>query len=116
ERLWQRGTTGRSILIALGITMIGAFAYLTETPVTLLERFVPGEPLEIGLGPKREAVVQTLMQYTSSDARILWEDRHRSRQASRWSALLPILTGRSYVGGLDPDGFIEHSSISLINQ
>jgi hypothetical protein len=29
---------------------------------------------------------------------------------------LPILTGRSYIGGLDPDGFIEHSSISLIDQ
>ena len=27
-----------------------------------------------------------------------------------------MLTERSYIGGLDPDGFIEHSSISLINQ
>ena len=74
------------------------------------------ESLEIGLGPKREAVAQTLVQYTNADARILWEDRSCSRQSSRWSALLPILTGRSYVGGLDPDGFIEHSAISLMNQ
>jgi hypothetical protein len=26
------------------------------------------------------------------------------------------LTGRSYIGGLDPDGFIEHSTIGLLNQ
>jgi tRNA(Ile)-lysidine synthase TilS/MesJ len=29
---------------------------------------------------------------------------------------LPLLTGRQFIGGLDPDGFIEHSSISLMNQ
>src|SRR5262249_14136449 len=48
--------------------------------------------------------------------RILWEDRAMSRKDSRWAALLPRLTGRSFIGGLDPDGTIEPSSICLINQ
>ncbi len=114
--LWRRGTAGRCGLLGLTLAAAGAFMLLTETPHTLLERCLPGGPLEVGLGPKRETLVQTLVQYTTDDARILWEDRNRSRQASRWPALLPLLTNRSYVGGLDPDGFIEHSSISLINQ
>src|ERR1019366_10329053 len=85
-------------------------------PCTFLDRGRAIEPLEIGLGSERDAVVQTLLQYTTAEARILWEDRPCNRHASRWSALLPRLTKRSYIGGLDPDGFIEHSSISLINQ
>jgi hypothetical protein len=115
-RLWRCGTFGRGVLAGLLVASAGSFILLTETPKCLLERCLPTEPLEIGLGRERQALVQTLLQYTSDDARILWEDRNRPRQASRWPALLPILTGRSYIGGLDPDGFIEHSSISLINQ
>lgn len=115
-QLSRRGMVGRSLLGVLLVTAISAFYLLTETPATLLEHCVPGEPLEIGLGPERNSIVETLIDLTNDDARILWEDRNRSRQASHWPALLPILTGRSYIGGLDPDGFIEHSSISLINQ
>jgi hypothetical protein len=115
-RLWRRGAIGRIALAALVASAAGSFALWTETPYTLVARCAPAEPLEIGLGRERQAIVQTLLHYTSNDARILWEDRNRARQASRWPALLPILTGRCYIGGLDPDGFIEHSSISLINQ
>jgi hypothetical protein len=115
-RLWRHGAVGRCVLAGLVIALGAGTTLLTPTPQCLFERCVPVEPLEIGLGPQRQAIVQTLMQYTSNDARILWEDRNRPRQGSRWPALLPILTGRSFIGGLDPDGFIEHSSISLINE
>jgi hypothetical protein len=115
-RLWRRGTFGRGVLAVLLMASAASFTLLTDTPQCLFQRCVPAEPLEIGLGRERLALVETLLQYTSDDARILWEDRNRPRQASRWSALLPIVTGRSYIGGLDPDGFIEHSSISLIGE
>jgi hypothetical protein len=116
QRLWQRGVIGRLMLATLIVGELSAFCLLTDNPMTLFERFRPGAPLEIGLNTERQGVVRALTELTSDDARILWEDRQRNRHASRWAALLPVLTDRSYIGGLDPDGFIEHSSISLMNQ
>jgi len=116
EKLWRRGIIGRTFFATLLLSEFSAFCLLTDNPATLLERFVPGEALEIGLRPNHHAIVSALSECTTDDARILWEDRQRNRLASRWPALLPILTDRSYIGGLDPDGFIEHSSISLVNQ
>jgi hypothetical protein len=116
KKLWRVGKAGRLVLVGLSIGAATGFTMLMETPPALLDRCRPGEPLEIGLGPKRQAIVEKIKQYTSDDARILWEDYNRARKASRWPALLPILTNRSYIGGLDPDGVIEHSSISLINE
>jgi hypothetical protein len=60
--------------------------------------------------------VDTLAELTSPDARILWEDRPCSRLTSRWTALLPLLTGRAYVGGLDPEGSIEHTARGLVDE
>jgi hypothetical protein len=114
--LWRHGRGGRGVLVALVLGSAAAFHYVADSPQIICLRCVPTEPLEIGLDPNREAIVQTIMQYTSNDARILWEDTNRGRQASRWAALLPLLTDRTFIGGLDPDGFIEHSSISLTNQ
>ena len=58
------------------------------------------------LGAERLALVTTLAQYTTTEARILWEDRPGT--GSRWTALLPVLTGRTFLGGLDPEGAVEH--------
>jgi len=115
-RLWRLGTFGRGVLVWLVVAAFVGFAFLTESPHTLFERCLPSETFEIGLSAKREALVQTLRQHTTDEARILWEDRKRPRHASRWPALLPILTGRSFIGALDPDGYIVHSSIGLINE
>ncbi len=116
DQLWQRDTPGRVVLAILLLVGAAPVVYWHDMSINLLARCRPGAPLEIGLGPKREAIVRTLIDYTKPDARILWEDRATTRQASRWAALLPILTDRCYIGGLDPDGFIEHSSICLIQQ
>lgn len=114
-QLFRHGTWGRVTLASLlgGIGFMG-FAWHDEL-LPVLERCVETEPLQIGLGPARAAVVQKLVQHTGTEARILWEDRPLARQASRWSALLPVLTERTFLGGLDPDGVIEHSSISFID-
>ncbi len=116
EWLWQKGQTGRGLLILGVLGIAGSVGLLTDLPANLWVRAQPGEGLDIGLGADRKAIVDALIHHTTDDARILWEDRTRSRQASRWAALLPILTERSYIGGLDPDGFMEHSSISLMKK
>jgi hypothetical protein len=74
------------------------------------------EPLQFGLTPERQHLVATLEQYTTRNARILWEDRKLPRRMSRWSVMLPLLTDRWYLGGVDPDGALEISSISFLSE
>lgn len=71
-------------------------------------------PLEIGLNAERRELVQTLLRETTSEARILWEDHQANRSGSLWSALLPLLTERCFMGGLDPQGQIEHSQAAFV--
>jgi hypothetical protein len=77
-------------------------------------RWCGRDALTIGLGPERENVVAVLSEKTTNQARILWEDRRGG--GPRWTALLPVLTGRAFVGGLDPDAAIEHTAIDLVDQ
>src|SRR5262249_7077168 len=67
------------------------------------------KPLLIGLNDERRQIVASILAHTQSDARILWEDRSSARVSSRWTPLLPLLTQRAFVGGLDPDAGIEHT-------
>jgi hypothetical protein len=69
-------------------------------------------PLAVGLRPDQTYLVDLLKKETAPGARILLEDRPNGRDA-RWTALLPLLTGRTYLGGIDPDGWIEHSFARL---
>jgi len=66
-------------------------------------------PLLLGLSPEQRALVQALRTETTVDARILWEDPDPSRLGWNWSALLPTLTDRSFVGGLDGAACIDHA-------
>jgi hypothetical protein len=70
-------------------------------------------PLAIGLTDQQRAIVETLRANTSSEARILWEDQIGTDRTSHWTALLPLLIDRPFVGGLDPDGRIEHTATGL---
>jgi hypothetical protein len=72
-----------------------------------LPRSWVGRPaLEVGLNEERSEIVRTLGEQTTSEARILWEDR--TDPGRGWTALLAELTGRAYLGGLDPRGRVEH--------
>lgn len=104
-----------AVLTALGGLTIGGW-FVRDMIAPIYTRAVVTEPLQLGLGPERESVVAKLNEIPYSDARILWEDRPLPRATPHWSALLPLLTKRSYLGGLDPDGFIEPSSISFLDQ
>src|SRR5262249_2920745 len=66
-----------------------------------------------GLGAERQAVVDRIVAATAADARILYEDSVQPPPGGRWTALLPLLTGRAYLGGLDPEAGAEFGQITL---
>jgi hypothetical protein len=107
--IWLRHCTGcpwRTLLIGVILLVVGSWA-AWPAPRTIVDRWCAPVPLAIGLGRERQAVVEMLKTQTNTEARILWEDQCES---SRWSALLPLLTGRTFIGGLDPDETLEHTS------
>jgi hypothetical protein len=112
-RRWT-GVGGVGLVLAGAVT---AFAVFVPSQTAVWESRLRGpEPLRVGLDDDQEAVCQALREHTSADARVLWEDRGCTRQGSRWTALLPLLTERAFIGGLDPDAGIEHAAASLTDQ
>jgi hypothetical protein len=100
-----------------GLVGAGAAALFVATPPNArrawLRPWEPAPPLALGLSEDRRAVIDTLRERTTDKARILWEDRTGPPSASRWTALLPLLTERALIGGLDPDAVIEHTATGL---
>jgi hypothetical protein len=107
------GPVGYLMLAAMGLAAGGLAVTDPESATAVGQRFIATEPLTLGIGPERESIIEQLKAATTSEARILWEDRQRPRHASRWPALLPLWTDRAFIGGLDGEGIIEHSSIGL---
>jgi hypothetical protein len=117
------GNPSRGALYGVGVIAVGAVAgYRYLSP--LATHYAQARPLTIGLSPERQALIATLRDLTTTEARILWEDRPGEPRASaigasrtaEWTALLPHLTGRMFLGGLDPESSIEHSYASLVGQ
>jgi hypothetical protein len=133
-RLLARWTGGRVRAFFLVAALVPAavlpgHAYLAD----LARRCTAPEPLVIGLNADREALVSALREKTTAAARVLWEDRpvfpapsehpgslaalgvaaEAGRQPELWTPLLPLWTGRAFVGGLDADAYIEHTSGGL---
>ncbi|HEY1859344.1 MAG TPA: hypothetical protein VGG61_03265 [Gemmataceae bacterium] len=97
--------------------LLGVAAYAARDHVnSWLERGRGTTPLEIGLTEEKRALVTALADHTTPDARILWEDRPGKTGITSWTALLPLLTGRPFLGGLDPDADIEHAHARLTDQ
>jgi hypothetical protein len=69
--------------------------------------------LEIGLGGEREDLVRMLRERSTPEGRILWEDQVDGIESSGWTALLPELTQRQFLGGLSPETAIDHLHIRL---
>jgi hypothetical protein len=116
SKLLERAPVGKIALAGLLTAGAGALWLQRDLLAPIYHRGVAAEPLRIGLGREHREVVSQLKRVTTTAARILWEDRRLPRTTPRWSALLPLLTERHYLGGLDSDGFIEHSAISFLNQ
>ena len=60
---------------------------------------VASEPLVIGFNDDQLALIADLRLYTTADARVLWDETPGDRTAWNWSALLPLLTDRPFLGG-----------------
>jgi hypothetical protein len=113
ERL--AGTPTRGAMVGcwlVVVAMVGGRHYLSPWAARCLR----SSPLQIGLSEDAQAVIETLRTRTSPEARILWEDQVEPRDTARWTSLLPVLTGRTFLGGLDPESCIEHSYASLVDQ
>jgi hypothetical protein len=115
---WCAAWTGgpwRAAFVAGSVLLIAGFSareFLTE----LADRFLRTTPFEIGLGDERQALVTALEENTTNAGRILWEDRPGQTGTGRWSALLPLLTERAYLGGLDGHAGIEHDYVGFAEQ
>jgi hypothetical protein len=106
---WHQLALACALLLAMVLSKPDALA-------SLVGRARGSTPLVIGLGPARGKVVAILSRLTNSQARILWEDFPDGTSTQRWTALLPQLTDRYYLGGLDPDAAIEHSYAGFVDQ
>lgn len=113
---WLRqrlGSLGRTL--AIGAVLLAAAGWWARADLaTFAARWSGPEPLALGLSRDRQAVVAALTQHTTPDARILWEDRAGAH--SCWTALLPMLTGRSYLGGLDVEAALEYGFANFTEQ
>ncbi|HSQ58195.1 MAG TPA: hypothetical protein VLM40_20895, partial [Gemmata sp.] len=74
------------------------------------------EPFMIGLSNEQRDLISLLKQHTNPEARILWDETTDQRAGWNWSALLPLLTDRAYLGGLDPDAGVEHSYCAMCSR
>lgn len=85
------------------IIALGGLGYTLDIP-----RRWEVMPLQIGLGAEREEIVKTIRESTTPEGRILWEDRVEGSRLFGWTALLPELTQRHFIGGLTPDQCVDH--------
>jgi hypothetical protein len=115
-RLWGRKigslATGHLMvtsIIGLVAAAIGLFGELTCAQ----ERTCDKPPLRIGLTPTQAATIQTIREHTDKTARIWWETLCEQQRGESLTPLLPILTDRYYLGGLEARACMEHTQIGL---
>jgi hypothetical protein len=70
-------------------------------------------PIALGLSDDQQALVRGLVERTTPAARILVEETPTGEAGWNWTAMLPWLTQRAYLGGLDPDAKFEHAFCRL---
>ena len=79
-------------------------------------RCLHASPLAIGFSEAQQSFARAVEKLTTPEARILIESTGDAENESRWSALLPIVTERAYLGGLDPEACIEHAFANFVHQ
>jgi hypothetical protein len=99
---WRGG-----MLLAAMITGMAIWEhhYVTE----LVQRCTAPLSLEVGFSSDQQKMIDFLREQTTPQARILWEEGPTAPASSSWTALLPLRTGRAFLGGLGSELCIEHA-------
>jgi hypothetical protein len=109
---WQLLTRVKAAGIASAsiVACLAVIGWLDEPSRPIASAFrLHVEPLHVGFSPEQEQTIAMLRQHTSREARILWDETTDHRPGWNWTALLPMLTDLSFIGGLDYDSGVEHS-------
>jgi hypothetical protein len=110
HRLGYRSGVALVAAVSVGVLVAGQ-----ETVLDLVRRSERTTPFRLGLSPEQQALVEAIQVETGPEARILWEDTIEPGR-SQWTALLPLLTDRAFLGGLDAEAGIEHAYPSLVEE
>ncbi len=109
------GSYGRGLALLGGCALLAGIGARSAV-LNLALRCGSTYPLTFGLGPEQQELVDAIRTHTTPEARILWEENAGGRHASHWTALLPLLTQRAYLGGLDTEASIEHAYARFAEQ
>jgi hypothetical protein len=109
RRIAARPSTGLIFGSAIFLATAGLVA---RRPATWERPAWGPRPLAIGLRGEALALEDAIRAASPPDARVLWEDLP-DRPDLGWTVLLPPRLNRPFVGGLDPDGVLEHASCAL---
>jgi hypothetical protein len=103
-----------TILVVLGLTIVGWL----DGPGNPLARAagVTAKPLALGFRAEEQALISVLKEQTTAEARILWDESSDRHEGWNWTALLPLITNRSFLGGLDPEAGVEHSYCAMCSR
>src|SRR5262249_46296107 len=97
--------------------VLGTAGWLLRAELAVLaDHATTTQPLAFGPSAEQRDLVDTIVQNTDTDARLLWEDCHGVASGSSWTALLPVWTGRAFLGGLDTGSALEHAQAGLIDR
>ncbi len=117
-RLAWRGAALRwaSLGAAVGVAIV-----LWRSPPSALAAWMTRlggtTPLQLGLNEDQRTILDTLQAYTTPQAAASCGRTGATRRRSaRWTPLLPLLTERAFVGGLDAEAGIEHTANGLTDQ
>lgn len=113
--VWEVLRRGR--IAGAGVALCAALLFLAgwaDGPGAPLAHLVGVRtpPFLIGFTAEQERLLDAIREHTTPEARILWDDVEEG-PGWNWSALLPVYTGRAYLGGLDTDSEIDHGYCSL---
>ncbi len=106
SRWWSQAQFGNAV-----VAVVAALPLLAG----VLGVYAP-PPLPLGFNDERREFIAAITKFTTPEARILLEEPDSlTKPGWNWTALLPVLTDRAYLGGLDPDANVEHSYCSFRN-
>jgi hypothetical protein len=109
-----RGARLATILAVAALLIVG---WVDGAGQPLARRLdVAADPLLIGFTREQEQLITLLNEYTTPEARVLWDETFHQRASWNWSALLPLRTSCALLGGLDPEAGVEHSYCAMCSR